>query len=85
MFNEKSLYEDIVKTWGENGAHADIYRMLCTRAGVTLNEKEEPIEDKVKRIHKETNGSKIETIKRVRWETEGLDLIAAKRLVEMYV
>lgn len=83
MFDEKTLYEEIIKTWGEHGAHADVYRALCTRASVSLTE-DELTSDMVRRIYKEENNSKIQTIKRVRWE-HGLTLKAAKDLVEQYI
>ena len=28
VFNEQSLYNDIVEKWGEYGAHADVYRTI---------------------------------------------------------
>ena len=37
-FNENTLYADIVKKWGEVGAHADVFRELCKRAGAKLSE-----------------------------------------------
>lgn len=85
-FNEVSLYEAICQMWGENGAHADVYRMLCKEAGVTLPAPvpAESVEDMIRRIFAET-GSKIQTIKAIRWEIEGLDLIGAKNLVEKYI
>ena len=32
MFNEQSLYDAIVSTWGEHGAHADVFRELLKKA-----------------------------------------------------
>jgi hypothetical protein len=86
LFNEQSLYNEIVKIWGLHGAHAEVYKMVCEKAGLELTdpEIEETIEAKIKRIYAEEGNSLIKTIKRVRWEIdEGrLDLRAAKELVE---
>jgi len=35
MFNEESLYKDIVKTWGEHGAHAEVCRELMKKEKFT--------------------------------------------------
>ena len=32
MFNEDALRDEIHKVWGEHGAHAEVYRMLCAEA-----------------------------------------------------
>lgn len=87
LFNENSLYADIVKVWGEHGAHADVYRELCKKAGVEVELAQvESIEDKIRRIYREENGSKIQTIKRLRFEDEHyVSLSAAKQLVEKVV
>lgn len=84
MFNENTLYAEIAKVWGENGAHAEVYRDICEKAGVDLEPLllNETIDDKVRRFYKEEDGRKINVIKRLRWEEPDLDLLAAKRLVE---
>lgn len=42
-FNEYTLQEEIHKTWGEHGAHSDVYRMLLKQAqlepDINVNEK----------------------------------------------
>lgn len=87
IFNEQSLYEDIVRVWGKYGAHAEIYQELCKRAGLKLEDVvEEPVEFQIKRIYEEEKRNKIRTIKRVRSEVlDGLGLKQAKDLVDKYV
>lgn len=37
-FDENKLYTEIVRVWGEYGAHAEVYRALCKLAGLPLRE-----------------------------------------------
>lgn len=89
MFDQNALYKDICKVWGEHGAHADVFRVLCKKAEVELAPvatPEESIEDLIRRIYKEENNNKLQTIKRVRFEQEHyMSLSAAKQLVEKVV
>ena len=39
-FNEQTLYNDIVKIWGENGAHADLFREMMKRLGLKVEKKD---------------------------------------------
>lgn len=34
VFDEKALYKAIVRLWGASGAHVEIYKSLCKKAGV---------------------------------------------------
>lgn len=36
IFNEQKLRAEIVKTWGEFGAHIEVYDMLLRKANVVL-------------------------------------------------
>ena len=85
MFNEQSLYNDIVRVWGPHGAHAEVYKHICEKVGLALSdpEPEESVEDKIRRIYTETGGNKLQTIKRVREETL-MGLLETKNLVERF-
>lgn len=88
IFNQNSLYNDIVKVWGENGAHAETFRDICERAKITLEPvtAEESVEDLIRRLWREEKGNKINTIKRLRFEQETyLSLRTAKQLVDRVV
>lgn len=32
MFNERRLYEEIVRIWGAFGAHAEVFKMIYMKA-----------------------------------------------------
>jgi ribosomal protein L7/L12 len=88
MFDQNALYTDIVKVWGENGAHAETFRDICEKAKLTIAPvaAAESMDDLIRRIYREENGSKIQTIKRLRFEQETyLSLSSAKALVEKVV
>lgn len=36
IFNEQKLRAEIAKTWGEHGAHIEVYDMLLKKANVVL-------------------------------------------------
>lgn len=36
IFNEQKLRAEIAKTWGEHGAHIEVYDMLLNKANVVL-------------------------------------------------
>lgn len=85
LFNENSLYAEIVKVWGESGAHADVFREICKKADIELDELsiEETIEDKIRRLFRETGGNRINTIKHLRFDRETyMSLRSAKELVD---
>jgi len=89
LFNENSLYAEIVKVWGESGAHADVFREICKKANIELDlnaEIEESLEDQIRRIYQEEGRNKLKTIKRIRFESHSyLSLRATKELVDRVV
>jgi hypothetical protein len=79
--NEKDLYNAIVEHWGEHEAHADIYRELCKRAGVSLDGAV-TVEQIAREAHKRWSNRKLQAVKEFRDEYEKyfgirLDLRAA--------
>lgn len=84
-FNEQDLYNAICLKWGENGAHADLFRDICAKAEIELKPPDTVgnIEDKIQAWAKEGH-TKIQIIKLVRSE-EYLGLREAKELVDRYV